>query len=530
MYSKITNFQETINTTCKKIWNKELFFLLFFLFFIIHGEMLFNKISWWDDIAAVLGNAPSFNTALPHGRWFSWILGGIFKNASLPIFNGIIVAVCIAISSLVLFDMFGIRNKIHKTLLGVILLSIPAVSANLGYMGSSGENFIGILICILGAYLTCLAIHNSKQLTIQYWIGAFLFACSLGEYQCYFSLYLSLCLIYFIYSIITNPISFKEFYNCFGYYVINVCTGLALYLAVLQVTLWLADVKLLSYANTDTYGVVTLLDYLERLKLSYILFFNPYLCPFANMFPFEWSGWYKILLFFNALLCVLVMVMSFKTEKKEMRFQFYMLMLLLPCALNFNVILYGWQPLHGLHVYHQFVLFLLPLVLLNTITGIQSFLSQSFFKNLIKFVHIVVILTMSIFAVLYVRYDNYCYMLSELRLSQAISYFNTLKTKIISVKDYREEYPVAFINETKKRSDVDNIQKNNDFPLINPYGFPFVNSYSESSRAFMKNWCGYTPVFADAKKFENNGIVQSMPRYPNDGSIKVIDNVIVIKF
>ena len=191
MYSKITNFQETINTTCKKIWNKELFFLLFFLFFIIHGEMLFNKISWWDDIAAVLGNAPSFNTALPHGRWFSWILGGILRYSSMPFFNGIIVALCIAISSLVLFDMFGIRNKIHKTLLGVILLSIPAVSANLGYMGSSGKNFIGILICILGAYLTCLAIHNSKQLTIQYWIGVFLFACSLGEYQCYFSLYLS---------------------------------------------------------------------------------------------------------------------------------------------------------------------------------------------------------------------------------------------------------------------------------------------------------------------------------------------------
>ena len=165
MYSKITNFQETINTTCKKIWNKELFFLLFFLFFIIHGEMLFNKISWWDDIAGVLGKAPSFNTALPHGRWFSWILGGIFKNASLPIFNGIIVAVCIAISSLVLFDMFGIRNKIHKTLLGVILVSIPAVSANLGYMGSSGQNFIGILICIFGAYLTCLA--KKKEISFR---------------------------------------------------------------------------------------------------------------------------------------------------------------------------------------------------------------------------------------------------------------------------------------------------------------------------------------------------------------------------
>jgi len=46
----------------------------------------------------------------------------------------------------------------------------------------------------------------------------------------------------------------------------------------------------------------------------------------------------------------------------------------------------------------------------------------------------------------------------------------------------------------------------------------------------MKCWCGYAPTFADAKKYENNYIVQSMPRYPNDGSIKIIDNVIIVKF
>ena len=527
MYSIIINSQETITNTLKKIWDKEIFFLLFFLFFIIHGEMLFNKISWWDDITGVFGSAPDYNMPLPHGRWFGWLLEPFFTSGSLPVFNGIIVAVCISLSSLILFNMFHIQNKIHKILLGLILISIPAVSANLGYMGSSGSNFIGILLCICGAYLSCLSIHISQKLTAQYWLGAVLFACSLGEYQCYFSLYLSLCLLFFIHSILSKPITFKEFYNCCGYYVINVCAGLIIYLAVLQVALRFADVRLLHYAHTDTYGIVPFLDYLERLGFSYYLFFNPYLCSSANMFPFKWNGWYIILLSLNILLSAMVVGMTFRTGKKETRFQFYMLILLLPCALNFNVILYGWEPLHSLHVYHQFALFLLPLVLFMSIQNISH---QRAFNSLIRTAHIATIFSIFIFVFLYVRYDNYCYMLSELRLSQSIRYFTTLATKIMSLKDYNENFPVVFINERKKRSNADTIQEFYDYPVTNPYGYPFLNSYPGSSRAFLKHWCGYTPVFGDAKKFERNDFVIKMPNYPNDGSIKIIDNVIVVKF
>lgn len=530
MYSSIIDYQKKVNETCKKIWDKELFFLFVFLFFLIHGEMLFNKIVWWDEVFSAVGAVPGFNTSLPHGRWFCWVIGPLFGYGSLPVFNGLVVAICIAVSSLVLFDMFDIQNKIHKILLGLILISIPAVAGNLGYMGVSGRNFIGILICIFGAYLTCFDIHNSKKLTLRYWMGAILFSCSLGEYQCYFSLYLSLCLLFFIYSILTKPITFKEFYRNVGYYVLNICTGLALYFAVLQVTLWFTGVKLLSYAKTDTYGIVSVSGYLERLKIAYLLFFEPYLCPSANMFPFKWNGWYKILIFLNVLLCALVVVKLSKIRKKETRFQFYILILLLPSVLNANVVLYGWQPLHSLHVYHQFLLFLLPVVLLKTIKDNPDVLPQNIFRNLNKAFHVLIIFIISAFAILYVRYDNYCYMISELRLSQAISYFNTLSTKIMSLKGYKEEYPVAFVNEREKRSYADTLKDYYDYPVTNPYAYPFVNSYAESSRAFMKCWCGYAPTFADAKKFENNNIVQSMPRYPNDGSIKIIENVIVVKF
>ena len=61
-------------SSIKKIWDSKVFTTIFFSFFVIHGEMIFNKISWWDDIAGAFGPGPEFNAPLPHGRWFCTIL------------------------------------------------------------------------------------------------------------------------------------------------------------------------------------------------------------------------------------------------------------------------------------------------------------------------------------------------------------------------------------------------------------------------------------------------------------------------
>ena len=50
--------------------------------------------------------------------------------------------------------------------------------------------------------------------------------------------------------------------------------------------------------------------------------------------------------------------------------------------------------------------------------------------------------------------------------------------------------------------------------------------------AFMKNWCGFSPVMTDASIFDNNEAVKEMPHYPDSGSIKIIDGefkIIIVK-
>lgn len=522
----------------REIWDRSIFLFLFCSFFIVHGEMIFNKISWWDDIAGVLGSGPDFNGPLPHGRWFAFLLGkylfGIFLDyGSLPVINGIIVSVCIAFFSLIIFSLFNIYNKIHKILLGMIFLSFPCVAGNLGYMGGAGINFIGILLCLIAAVFACESIFKGSKINnIKYCLGAFLFGCSLGEYQCYFSLYLTVCFLYFVNYVVQHNISFKMFYVFIGKLGLNVFMGTLMYLVFLKIFLWFADVKLLSYANTDTYGIVSFEGYLERLKVAYIIFFYPSLHSFSNMFPFTWSGWYVILLLLITMLGGCLLISNYSQGKKRTNFQLYLLILMTPLVFNFNIFLYGWGPLHSLHVYQQSLLFLLPIIFYQALAkGYKRCICIRFAQfNIVAIFHKLIVSFMIAFTFLYIGYDNYCYMLSELRLSQAISYYNTLVSRITSAQGYKAEYPVAFINETQKKSNIGEIMGGYPYPATNPYCNQFINSYKESSRAFMKYWCGYEPKFVDAKLYEQNKIVQSMPSYPDDGSIKIMNQVIIIKF
>lgn len=99
----------------------------------------------------------------------------------------------------------------------------------------------------------------------------------------------------------------------------------------------------------------------------------------------------------------------------------------MPCALNSNIILYGGQFLHSLHVYQQALLFLLPYLIYKAIISLNENNSAKMFSSLRLFSYVIVLFTVA-FAFLYIRYDNYCYMLSEFRQTQAIRYYTTLST------------------------------------------------------------------------------------------------------
>ena len=74
--------------------------------------------------------------------------------------------------------------------------------------------------------------------------------------------------------------------------------------------------------------------------------------------------------------------------------------------------------------------------------------------------------------------------------------------------------------------------QNSHFEIINiiPYNSEtddLINNYVWHH--YMNNWLGYNPMILHEHVLKDNEEVKKMPSYPDDGSIKIIDGMIVIK-
>lgn len=514
----------------KKLFEKKIIITTLLSIFIIHGELLFNKLCWHDDAKYVLRG---WNDGLHHGRWMHEVMAKIVEKVSgmesVPVLTGAICAICIAVMACLIFNLFEITDDRIKLALILIFAAIPAVTGHFGYMVSAGYDFIGKMICVVSAYILCKGIRDKRNV-VSFVLASVGFACSLGEYQCYVTFYLTILLSFFTMEMLDKRNTWKEFWAKAFYYVGSAIAGLVLYLLILNIFLRVTGMQLTSYAGTDTYGVVSIGEYINRVIFAYKDFVCPAQKSTYNMFPFRWDGWHAGLMAGLAGLMIFSMILRIMKKQYKSVIQCLIAFVLLPLAFNFNFVLYGAGATHSLHMYHFVLLYVYFYILLK---GISAHLSEVVRKenvavSLNKGMYILTTAVVFIFGVLYIRYDNYCYMQTEFRQERAISYFTTMITRIQSTEGYDDDYPIAFINENQKENNADDIQQYYDPIVTNPYVYPMVNSYNWDD--FTKHWLGFDSVTKDPADYMDHELVQKMPSYPDDGSIQIIDDVVVVKF
>ena len=133
-----------------------------------------------------------------------------------------------------------------------------------------------------------------------------------------------------------------------------------------------------------------------------------------------------------------------------------------------------------------------------------------------------------IMAVMFARFANVCYLKAELMQQEAISYYTTLITRIEQTPGYTHDTPVAYIEPRSKNDD--DFSGNRLFDPI--YLPPFQNNSIINDFSWEKTmnmWCGFSRVEGEVPE-GGAAEVAGMPAYPADGSIKMIDGVIVVKF
>lgn len=504
---------------------KIIFFSTLIWGIIAHGMTLTNKYSIHDDIGLSL-----LGITVTGGRWFLQILGD-FASAffqtpilSLPLINGLIAMLCIAGAAYLIVVLFEVKRISTCIIISGLMVVFPTIVCFFSYMFSAPYNGFAILLATSGAYLIC------KYRNIWYILFSILIlACSLGIYQACLPFILCIFLIFFIKKVEEEDITFKRF-SCLILYLCGICIAFVmLYFVITWLSLWYYKTALTDYQGISTAGRDGIKTYLERGVYAYLYFFKPVDLlngHLASMFPMRNLTMYYIAIISMVLAYSSKLYTHLRCKNYTKAIQIGILVLFIPLAENFIFVMTDPRNVHSAMTYSQVFHFILLALLIDNI----SFNHKKYMQILNISGIIILIFTASI----YTRYANAFYLKMEFEQQRTISYFTTLVTQIKSTDGYKDEYPVAFVNVRDWHGinsdlSVHPINVLSSFriaPLFD--GNNGIVTYSWLT--FVNNWLGYSPNLADPNDFISLPEVQKMPSYPDYGSIKVINNTVVVKF
>ena len=505
------NFETELISFLKKIDKKYYvtFFSTFFWGFLAHGVAFFNKFAIHDDISALFGVGTTYSL----GRWLLGILGRtvtvlLQHHYSLPLLNGVLSLTFIGLSCVLIVKLFGFQHYLSCIAVTGIFTTIPCMTSLFGYMFTAPYYMFGVLMAVGGGYLIC----SRKNV----WLGIVIAGCSAGIYQAYLPLYCSILLFSLITEVIRKKMSNAEFWKKTISAGLEALGSLIVYLVLTKVSLILTNTELQGQRGIDSVGHVPVTEYLKRVLTAYHQFFVPSGYKSAFIYPFNTIYLYWAVLILIALLCFRIL-----RERKINKLHFLLLVSLLPAAVNLIYIMCDYYAVYSLTIYGHVMIFVF-LVLLMERTAFGSQINKMLFRCSMG--------VLLLISMIFCRFDNACYLKAQLVQSGTISYYTALIARIKSTPGYRDEYPVAYIDEFNVNDE--SLSYVWEFSPLNmsPYwGYiRAVNDYSKEG--FMKYWCGYSPKTVDPEKFTNMEEVRNMPAYPDEGSIKVIDETVVVKF
>jgi hypothetical protein len=194
----------------------------------------------------------------------------------------------------------------------------------------------------------------------------------------------------------------------------------------------------------------------------------------------------------------------------------------IPLATNLIYVMCDVSAVSSLMLYGQAFVFIFLVYLLEKISWEKQILENNMYKCGIALIGII--------CILYIRFDNICYLKAAFIQEQTLDYYERLVTRIQSCEGYSENMKVLYVGELKKSAD--------EFPMIPEFECVYINPYMDCDsminnyawKSSLKLWVGFAPELAQIEEISNADMIDEMNCYPSDGSIAIIDDIVVVKF
>ena len=217
---------------------------------VAHGYIIFNRISYHDNSACLFNLGGTYES----GRW---MLGFIYdiqmkttKLFSVPVFNGILSVLFIAIAAMVLIEMFDVQSKFLSAAIGAIMVVYPVVTSIFSFMFTSWEYQLALLLAILSVKV--LTEDSDRKFVFTLLISVALCTVSLGIYQAYFSVTIALFLIKLFFKLLDDDfVGVLDYVKTGLTYLLQLGISLVLWAILRKVTMLVKGITAVDYKGMD---------------------------------------------------------------------------------------------------------------------------------------------------------------------------------------------------------------------------------------------------------------------------------------
>lgn len=493
----------------------------FFIGFATHLFGFVNVLHNYDDIAVLPAGS---GTGITSGRWFLTILDRIFSKIgityNLPYVNAILFLLLIAISVKYIINILEIKNPVSAILIGAVFVTFPSAASTLFFKYTAVLYGIAILCAVMAAWFV-------KKFKYGFIASMFLIACSLGIYQAYVPITISLMVILLLRDVLTENSEAEDVVKQGLKYVGTLILGIIAYYILLEVFLSVFDTQLSTYQDIDKMGAIEIAQLPSLLKRAF--------CEFISIVFNDYKGVsqtpiIKLGILVLGCVCVGLMISLLRAHRKKWDSVILTILLcaVFPIAVNFIVIMCPTSNIYTLMVYSFAIIFTIPFMLLELIETFQF--SSSMFTTCKKYIKKAIFWGTLIVFLSYAYLANLNYTQLYYTTQKTASYISSVVLQVRMTEGFDTSLKWAFIGDSfQDPLFYDNWDGEPRYGG-NKTAPELINSYSRNS--WIVNYFGYNISFVDEERLaelEKDTNVMNMPCFPNDGSVQIIDDVVVIK-
>ena len=497
---------------------------------IIHFLLLTNLIGSQDGLMHLLHySAGTYEASL--GRWGIDFFDSLRNNMALPFITTLFSITILSFVNILLIEIFEIKGKLNKFLTVFAFVASPSLCLTLLYVYTADVYFWSLLLAVFTVY----SFYNIKNKKLGIPLGIISFIIMLSTYQSYMGITIGLIVMINIKKLFTEEKSVLDVLKDLVLKAVILAGSAIIYYIIAYIIVEIvlnADIS--TYGGLDKISAISIFgSIIESVKSAYVGFIK-YFFADGIIFIRTWNRdiLYLILYVLTSIIGVLLFIKDIKSKesKKEVCLRYFVIALLigvLPLALNIVVVAAPGNQIYYL-TSTQMVL-MIPFIFM-----LLELLEDK--NHLVNIVNWGIVITIFIILMTYAFSIIVTYQTLEMSFSQAKMAANRIIMKMESVPNYRQGMNTMFVGviddlNMPKTLDIYNYALTSSFK-----GSIFHGTFWGQSGTwdkFMNTYAGIDLNFCtdyEYYKIINSDEFKEMDVFPGESYIKIINDVLVVKF